>query len=326
MASELVAGAGDTGVSLIELVGEPKGDRERVSAQVGAAAAWAREGGHAVLWLRGHGEPPRSGRDLRRGEYRLFGPGGQAECSVCDLKSALKGEQIDVVILEACYSASLEVLVDLAGTCRVLVGIPGEALGEGFPWGEVASGIAGLERGRERSPGAVVKALCGAISGSGPRGGFPWSISVIDMAGVGDLQRLVNQVGEEAGREIAGAARGVQWARERSALSETLGASCDLLDLSVGLEGSCGSLSVRTACSQLRVAVEASVRANIPMMTGTDRARSGRGGVTVFMPSIGTETIDGYAARAGARIGAGWASFVERYLRYGRELVPLRVP
>lgn len=326
MATELVAGAGEVQVSVVELAGEPGGDRQRAQEQVLSAGAWARRGGHAVLWLRGHGEPPRGGSDPRRGEYRLFGPGGSSECSTSELKSALKGEQIDLVILEACYSASLEVLADLAGSCRVLVAVPGEALGEGFPWGSIAAGIARLESGRRSSVAAIAEELCGAIQRSRPAGSFPWSISVVDMAGVTEIQRLLNLVGEEAGCELAEAARGIQWARERSAQYETLGASCDLVDLSVGLEGSCGSRSVRTACRQLQDAVEASVRGNIPMATGTDPAQRRRGGVTVFIPSIGTETVDGYVARAGVRIGPGWARFVDRYLRYGRELVPLRVP
>lgn len=326
MARELVTGAGEVRVSVVELSGEPRGDRERAQEQVLSAGAWTRRNGHAVLWLRGHGEPPRGGSDPRRGEYRLFGPGGCSEWSTGEIKSALKGVQIDLVILEACYSASLEVLADLAGSCRVLVAVPGEVLGEGFPWGSIAAGIARLERGRRSSVTAIAEELCGAIERSRPAGRFPWSISVVDMAGVAEVQRLLNLVGEEAGCELAEAARGVQWARERSSQGETLGSSCDLVDLSVGLEGSCRSRSVRTACRQLEDAVEVSVRGNIPMTTGTDPAQRRRGGVTVFIPSIGTETVDGYVARAGVKIGPGWARFVDRYLRYGRELVPLRVP
>jgi hypothetical protein len=255
--------------------------------------------GPVCVWLRAHGLPPLAG-DAKAGHYRVLtgsGDGLSADDLAQSLRTALGSRPRGSLVLEACFSASLEVCWDLGASVSHVVALYGEAFQPGLQW-EMLIARAGQPIEQWQPAGASVYDLT-------------------RMAGVKRAFRCWVQAILETD-DVVCFARAAQAARQLPS-PVPLWQSCDLGKL-VGLMAvATDRAQVRSSCEQLLSELDGLVLWPQPA-AGEEAPQMG---VTVFLPPLPCGDVRAYSAQTPLATESGYDRLLDKYVAYGEGLLPV---
>ena len=315
-------GAGRTASVPGEACAGPQGLSEFVA---WAAAQWP--GRSLAVALMGHGLPADAGGTAALAAPRLLAASTADGLTADDFAAAMRAglrragrESIELLILEACYGASLEILGAAAGSFDYALAAPGEVPSPGLPWAEMLATFAAQG---DAPAGEMASALAEAAAGAQADGPLPWSLTLCDLTRMGEVERALGALSAAAGDDIFAATAGAHWARSRAVRGERLRQVCDAGELAYGIAAYAGRRELSDAAGALRAALDSLVVARVrlggmTMLEGDGR----RAGVTLFMPSGLTGTVEGYVSGSRVARSSGYGGFLEAYLKYCRSLLP----
>jgi hypothetical protein len=283
-----------------------------------------------LLNIRGHGLPPNVGEGPAEGQARfLCNPtdrGLTARQIAGALERGLAGTghtRVAVLVLEACFGASLEVLSELADTVDVVIAVPGESVCPGLPWGAVLRGLASVDPSPTRRSEEVARHLLDAIGASTARSPeLEWSATACDLSKMRPVITALAAVSAAGSKDIAAAARGLQWARQRAVQGEALRQMSDAGQLAEGLAGAGGGAELTEAAGRLATALQQLVVARQCFGGQSAEDWAGRAGVTVFLPPALSRSVRGYASSQGLVTESGYGRLLQACLDYWAGLMP----
>ncbi len=299
-----------------------------------ARPAW--EDRSRLVLLLGHGLPPEADGERTGHGWRAFveeGPGhsrGMAAARLAGgLGEGLRGSQrpsVDLLVLEACYSASLEALAEVAPWARFVVVVPGEVVSPGIAWGDVASW---LNAQPERSPEALGRQVLAATAAPGRRQALlPWSLTLVDLSRMPAVLEALAEVSREAAENPIVFGDAARWAQARSGVGEKLAPACDVADLARALSAYGAGTPLEGAAERLGRAAERLVRARASLGEAPESVREqtrGRLGITLFVPPLTARGVEGYLADTPLAARTGYDRALREYVKHCATLSPFRL-
>lgn len=311
------------------------GRTARVPAEASAGAealadfvAWA-----AGLWpqrklavaLMGHGLPADAGDTAHLSAPRLLAASAVEGLTADDIAAAMRAglrraerARIELLILETCYGASLEILGAAAGSFEYALAAPGEVPSPGLPWSAM---LGAFTAGGDAPGGRMAAALARAATEAQAPGHLPWSLTACDLGRMGRVEAALGEMSKAALGDIASATAGAHWARNRALRGERLRHVCDAGELAYGTAAYARTPELARAARALRTALEDLVVERARLGPETEEGDK-RLGVTVFVPSSLTDTVEGYVTASRVARSSGYGRFLEAYLQYCRSLLP----
>ena len=292
--------------------------------------AWGVErsqGKRLVMVLMGHGIPPDAGVDAESGAHRILGSAQSGGMSAAELGQALRQglaqagrERIEVVVLEACFGASLEMLAELADCAEFVIAAPGEVPSPGVPWREL---LAALNVNGQASSAEMAEALVMAAQGvAGGNARVPWSLSACDLSRIEDVEASLAAVSAAGLKDMNAAASAVHWARSQALRGEKLRQLCDAREFGRALRAYARGPELATAADRFAGALERLVVKRAAVAGEPDEAWGRRGGATIFLPPGLVGTVEGYARGSRLARSTGYGQFLEGYVEYCASLLP----
>ncbi len=305
------------------------GGADQTPGQVADFVAWGiRHSGaqRLAVAVMGHGVPPDC--EDPSGTLTFREAGSLGGMSGAELGRALRAglvqggaAQVEVLVLEACFGASLETLAELAGCAHYVLAIPGELPSPGLPWRGWLAAINGARD--SEGPAAVVEALARATEAGGRESGpLPWSLSICDLSRFGAVEDALSQLSAGAAADLGDAVRAAQWARCRAQEGERLRQLCDAGELGRALRAHARGRDLQQAADRFADALRGLVVTRVRGEAGASAGWERRAGVTLFLPAALSGPVRGYRATSRLARSTGYGRFVEAYLAYCASLVP----
>ena len=274
-----------------------------------------------LLALMGHGTGPVWGGAPRGDGWRLWSPcsGHHPGLSAASLAATLRHSlakagrnRVQVLVLETCFGASLEVLAELRACAEIIIAAPGEVVSPGIHWRLPRLGEA------VRPDALAADLLRGQLSepGDGPI----WSLTACTTTQIGAVTTALMGACSAASREMQTFRAAAGRAEAASALGERLPGCCDLADLAAGLEAYAQGSELGQAADVLASGVRRMVVGRV-VLGGRQDARAKtlqRAGVTLGLPPTSTQGIGGYLLQTSLARETGWGKLLEAYLKQSR--------
>jgi len=219
-----------------------------------------------------------------------------------------------VLVLEACYSASLELLWDLRGSVDAVVCAPGAISSPGLPWAQMLAGARGwLPEDGAGVAGALVERI------PGDRG----ALSACDLSSLSQVHDSLRALSRFGLADMASAAAGAQSATAQAAAGQTLRQVCDAGELA-GMFAACARTGeLKAAAGQFERALEKLViRRTCAGESSAQMRDRGAAGVTLHLPPALVKRAGPYVMASRLARSTGYEAFVQGYLEYCAGLVP----
>ena len=275
-----------------------------------------------ALLIMGHGEwlvPPLSGERAAAGEGGPLSIEGIAT-ALRDAERCAGSGPLEIVFLDCCHGATLEVIWELREVARYLVGPPGLMYSPGLPWGSIVQELQGRPQASGRDLAEIAVRAGGAFWRSEPD--LPVALIAMDLARLesvvhalfGLSQRAVVQMPAVAPEIALARSRTVTWGRRRSVTD--LGGFANVL-----AEVSTSPGVAQQAWEVSQAIREATVASHIQGANTRGKARGT--GLGIFFP-LNLEKAELPAVyRQTARMSeqSGWGRFLQSYLTQLQQLL-----
>lgn len=288
-----------------------------------AAGLWPDR--HLAVALMGHGLPADAGDTPHLSAPRLLAASAADGLTADEFAAAVRGglqragrDSAELLILEACYGASLEILGAAAGSFEYALAAPAEVPSPGLPWSEM---LATFGAQGDPSPGRMAVALAQAAAETRTPGPLPWSLTVCDLGRMGEVETTLTELSAAALTDIHAATAGAHWARSRAVRGERLRQVCDAGELAYGMAAFARKPEVADAARAFKTTLDDLVMARVRLGYQTPEGGT-RAGVTAFVPSSLTDSVAGYVNGSRVARESGYGRFLEAYLAYCRSLLP----
>jgi hypothetical protein len=170
-------------------------------------SSWPAE--HLALVIWGHGTGWRSAarapeRGSRASGIRVAGIDDTSASDplyTSELASALKGEGIEVLGLDVCHGAMVEIAYELVGRASVLVASQDVTASEGWAYQRFLELLASSDRSRDAFVGAAVDAYAEAYATTAGS-----TISAVDLGAVDAVNQALNELSDSLHDAVSGAA------------------------------------------------------------------------------------------------------------------------
>ncbi len=253
-----------------------------------------------TLVTEGNGEEPTS---LSSPELRAALAQGLADNS---------REKLDVLFLDCCFGATVEVAAELKDMVGYLVGTPGLMYSPGLPWDEILRWLSAHPDADAQALVQQAVASLGSLWEQEPE--LPVSLIAIDASRAEAVQRRVRVLAVVARERMPTTVPEITLARSRA---ESWGSRGELVDLG-GFAAALGTISafgtVAQRAQQLSRAIERAVVARYvqgPLAPGQVRHQ----GLAVFFPLGREQWPESYQEAYEGGFAKCWGPFLNAYLR-----------
>lgn len=223
------------------------------------------------------------------------------------------GQPLDVLCLDTCYGAALEVLYGLRGLCRYVTAAPGLINSPGLNWEGALSDLA-----CDPVPLTLVRGL---VSRGMLQREASLALVGVDMDRLGLVSERMHQLADELQLHLPDEMQTLTWAR---AHSRSWGDHAELVDvagLADGLHENAATPAVRQAAGELFEGLASLVTAIWKSEGG-----SKQGAVGVFFPPTLSETPPEYRTSYQFAQACGWAPLLESYWARLTQLLNVSTP
>ncbi len=240
--------------------------------------------------------------------------------TIAELSGALsgvrcRGGRLELVSLEACYAASVEVAYALRQTADYLVASPGRVASPGLPWSQVLPELEHCGDGQ-----AVIAALDAAHSSA---------LAGVELRRVGEVAEILSALAAEAQSDLETNAPALRLVRSRTPNWGYRDEMCDLLYLADALGEMAATTEVARQAGRLAEALEHAIlppagrqRANA---SAGDSGRIGKLGV--FFPATWEPVPVSYRSSYRLADETGWADLLQAcYELSRRRLIGVQDP
>ena len=217
------------------------------------------------------------------------------------------GRPLDLLALDTCYGATLEVVYEFRHVCRFLSAAPGLIYSPGLDWSGALEDLA-------KNPTA--ETLVAGLVRRGIPGNHPHlALSGVRMAEAELLAGRVAGLAGEICRRLPAELDALIWARSRAPSWGERDELCDVGALTDNLGRAGATPEVRAAARDLGTAVEALVIARWASDGDRDEKQAGLG---LYFPPTLEELPPDYRRDFEFASAAGWAALLEQY--WGRTM------
>jgi len=233
---------------------------------------------------------------------------------------ALGGQRIELLAIDACFSASAEVATEVASIAGMMAGSPNLLYEPGVPWGSVLGEL--CEREGLTGETVAVRAVGAVQSADTATGAGKGSYSAARLSGVAELETALRELSDALCRSMPQAAPAVTAARAKSARG---GLSEEMLDLRAFLQ----ALAEEAEAAELpeisgrAVAAGQALGAMVVVSYAGERDEHGEAAWTwaTFFPPNLTEFPADYLDTGRFARQSGWGAFLEAYLGHLQRLL-----
>ncbi|MFQ5810409.1 MAG: clostripain-related cysteine peptidase, partial [Armatimonadota bacterium] len=222
---------------------------------------------------------------------------------------------VDVLCLDACLTALLEVVYELRGGCRFVTASEYVMLTPGAPWDQILRGlVAWPDMSAREFAGNYVRQAAGYWARV-PE--VAVTHSAIDVPRAAGLAERLGRLSERLASRISESAPAITYAR---ASSQSFGSQRQYVDLGqfVGILAERHPDEVtRELAREVAADVDAAVLAEYHCGTEPDGGKEPTG-LSVFFPPNLSELPEAYRTSAGLARETGWGEFLETYLGHVR--------
>ncbi len=231
-----------------------------------------------------------------------FDGGSSDTLSIAELSAALAeahvaDRPIELVSLQACYAASIEVAYSLRQTANYLVASPDRVPSPGLPWAQVLPRLNGCDDGR-----AAVVALYAE---------YERALGRLDLRAVVDVAARLKALVEALSADTRANAPALRLVRSRSPNWGYRDEMCDLLYLARLLHEMAATREVSQRAGELEASLE---RALVP---GPGRQAANAnvhvGNLGIFFPATWEQVPPHYGSTYRLAAETGWAKFLQAY-------------
>ncbi len=268
-------------------------------------------GRRTALIVFGHGLSPGAEGDkspLRLSAELMLARNERNALSPRELREGLlrAGLRPDVIVLECCFGASLDVLWELRAVTGTVLASPGRRPAEGVPWAAVVdTGIASAADGEQ-----FARVVMESVRSSSR---CPAAMTVIRAARVEAVAAAAAELSRTVARNesyVAALAmarrRCVEWGYQREL--------CDL--------GQLAAMLAATEAGEVSEAAERVATAVAECVVGKVGLPAGTGGIAVVLPGGRWQAPPGYGKdEAGFAARSGWRELVQRYCQWQQHLI-----
>ncbi len=278
---------------------------------------------HYALLIMGHGQPltppmsggpaaPTSDEPLLSGEYlakALTEAGCRREASV-----------IDVLFLDCCYGATVEVVGELREVAHYLVGSPGLMYSPGLPWAQILPDL------QQSSPTTARQLAAVAVRKTGEfwrnEIDLPIALVAVDLQRADSLVQRLGNLSESAVSRMPAIAADIAWARSRTMAWASDRSIVDLAGFAnVLAEVTTDHVLAHDAWQLAQAVREATVASHIQGAYGGGKARGA--GLGIFFPLVlKTDQFPPTHTRSiQMNERTGWGLFLQSYMNQLQQLV-----
>ena len=261
-----------------------------------AWASSAQPAEHYALLVMGHGAGLLAG-------LTALPPGAlRPETMRAGLRQACQklGQPLDVVCLDTCYGATLEVLYGLQGLCRYATAAPGLIFSPGLDWAGALSDLA--------SDPVSPSLVRGLVSRGMSRREAGLALVGVDMAQLGPVCDKTRVLSEQLQAHLTDEMLSLTWVRAHSRSWGDHAELADVAALASGLEGNAATPAVRGAAAELTEALS-----RLVMAFWESDGAAGHGALGVYYPPTLAEAPPEYRSAYEFASVCGWAALLESY-------------
>ena len=278
---------------------------------------------HYALLIMGHSRPPWSGAETPTASQPLSGE--HLARTVRAAVGQAVSEPIEVIFLECCYGATVEVVAQLRGAACYLVGPPGPTYSPGLPWADI---LRYLQQHPEMTGGELAGATLQAAQQYWQNEpDLPVALVAIDLQRVNKVVSCLAEFSDTAVSQMPGVIAEVTLARSRTM---SWGPQDNIADLG-GFANALAELTTSPILAQraweLGQAIRAATVNSYIQGPGSEGKVKGVG-LGIFFPVTGEsdQLPTGYQSVAQLYGHNNWGAFLQSYLTGLRDLASAAGP
>jgi hypothetical protein len=212
-------------------------------------------------------------------------------------ESRPRGTRLDLVALEACYAAGLEVAYGLRTVADYMVASPDRVPSPGLPWAATLGRLSGYT-----DAGAVIEALCSSYS---------HALVGVNLGATAEVADALGELVEALDVNLSTNARFVRLVRSRTRSWGYRNEMCDLLELAELLHQMAPDDVVERCAAELAAAVDGAIIGGNQQQTANAEVHPGNLGI--FFPAGWEDVPDHYRQEYVLAAETGWADFLHAY-------------